>query len=100
MVYEEVRQKVVSEKVYVELVDKTGERKFIRTKLELEANSFLSDKGVYYLCTVTPGDEEEVEALTHDGYAIRTAEEDTMVGQEEVFTVKKDDKGKKGGKKK
>ena len=49
---------------------------------------------------MTPGDEEEVEALTHDGYAVRTAEEDTTVGQEEVFTVNKDDKGKKGGKKK
>jgi hypothetical protein len=46
-------------------VDKTGERKFIKTKLEQEANTFLSDKGIYYLCTVTPGDEEEVEALTH-----------------------------------
>jgi len=31
--HSEVRQKVVSEKVYIELVDKTGERKFIRTKL-------------------------------------------------------------------
>jgi hypothetical protein len=64
---------VVSEKVYIELVDKTGERKFIRTKLEQEASSFLSDKGIYYLCTVTPGDEEEVEALTHEGFAVRTA---------------------------
>jgi hypothetical protein len=46
---------VEKEEVYVELVDKTGERKFIRTKLEHEAGTFLSDKGVYYLCTVTPG---------------------------------------------
>jgi len=55
-------------------VDKTGERKFIKTKLEQEANAFLSDKGVYYLCTVTQGEEEEVEALTHEGFALRTAE--------------------------
>lgn len=48
---------MVKDEVYVELVDKTGERKFIKTKLEQEANSFLSDKGVYYLCTVTPGDD-------------------------------------------
>jgi hypothetical protein len=83
-------------------VDKTGERKFIRTKLEQEANSFLSDKGVYYLCTVaTGGEEEEVEALTHEGFPVRTAEEDAaIVGADEVFSVKKDDKAKKGGKKK
>jgi hypothetical protein len=49
---------------------------------------------------VTPGEEEEVEALTHEGFAVRTVEEDAAVGQEEVFTVKKDDKAKKGAKKK
>jgi hypothetical protein len=38
--------------------------------------------------------------LTHEGFPLRTVEEDGSVGQEEVFTVKKDDKGKKGGKKK
>lgn len=81
-------------------MDKTGERKFIKTKLEQEANEFLSDKGIYYLCTVVPGEEEEVEALTHDGFPLRTVEEDSTVGSEEVFAVKKDDKGKKGGKKK
>ncbi len=58
----------------MELVDKTGERKFIKTKLEQEASAFLSDRGIYYLCTVTQGpDEEEVEALTHEGFAVRTA---------------------------
>jgi hypothetical protein len=31
---------------------------------------------------------------------VRTVEEDATIGQEEVFSVKKDDKGKKGGKKK
>ncbi len=60
-----MKARVLKEEVYVELVDKTGERKFIKTKLEQEANSFLSDKGIYYLCTVAPGEEEEVEALTH-----------------------------------
>ena len=30
---EEIKQKVVKDEVYVELVDKTGERKFIKTKL-------------------------------------------------------------------
>lgn len=69
----EIKNKVVNEQVYIELVDKTGERKFIRTKLEQEANSFLSDRGTYYLCTVTTaGEEEEVEAITHEGFAMRT----------------------------
>jgi len=63
--------------VYIELVDKTGERKFIKNKLKMQANEFLSDRGVYYLCTVaTQGEEEEVEALTHDGFPVRTYEED------------------------
>lgn len=57
---------MIKEKVYIELVDKTGERKFVKTKLEQEASAFLSDRGIYYLCIVAPGaDEEEVEALTH-----------------------------------
>jgi hypothetical protein len=68
----------------------------------MQANEFLSDKGVYYLCTVaTQGEEEEVEALTHDGFPVRTYEEDlTVPADEVVFSVKKEDKGKKGGKKK
>lgn len=43
----------------------------------MQANEFLSDRGVYYLCTVaTQGEEEDVEALTHDGFPVRTYEED------------------------
>jgi len=37
-----------------DLVDKTGERKFTKTKLDTIANTFLSDKGSYYLVKVTP----------------------------------------------
>ena len=47
------------------------------------------------------GEEEEVEAIVHEGFPIRTVEEDTeIVNEEPVFSVKKDDKAKKGGKKK
>jgi hypothetical protein len=43
----------------------------------MQANEFLTDRGIYYLCTVlTQGEEEEVEALTHEGFAVRTYEED------------------------
>jgi hypothetical protein len=38
--------------------------------------------------------------VTHEGYPLRTVEEDQGVGPEEVFVVKKEEKGKKGGKKK
>lgn len=32
-----------------ELLDKTGERKFVKTKLDQYANTFLSDKTTYIL---------------------------------------------------
>lgn len=38
----------------VELVDKTGERKFVKTKLDLYANEFLSDKNTYVVSVVNP----------------------------------------------
>ena len=82
-------------------MDRTGERKFIKSKLNTEANTFLSDKGTYYLCTganVETG--EEIEPLVIDGFAVRTFEEDQTVGVEEVFSLKKDEKDKKGAKKK
>ena len=50
---------MTKEEVYVELVDKAGERKFVKTKLDKQANEFLSDRGVYYLCTVKPDADEE-----------------------------------------
>ena len=36
----------------LELVDKTGERKFVKTKLMTIGNTFLTDKGSYYLAKV------------------------------------------------
>lgn len=57
----------------------------------MQANEFLTDRGVYYLCTVAAqGQEEEVQALTHEGFPVRTFEEDGQVPADEVvFTVKK-----------
>lgn len=37
------------EDVKVDIVDKLGERKFMNTKQDQNANTFLTDKGVYYL---------------------------------------------------
>lgn len=42
------------EGLYPELLDKTGERKFVKTKLDIYANEFLSDKNTYILSTITP----------------------------------------------
>ena len=62
-------------------MDKSGERKFVKTKLDQQANDFLSDRGIYYLCLVAKKEEEEeIEAITHEGFPIRTVEEDGTVG--------------------
>jgi len=100
--YAEINEKVTKEQLFLELVDKSGERKFIKAKLQSEASSFLTDKTTYYLCTVGQvGEEEEVEPFVIDGFPVRKFEEDAAAVGEEVFTLaKKEDKNKKGGKKK
>ncbi len=35
---EQTRKRISKDELYIELVDKTGERKFIKTKLNLQAN--------------------------------------------------------------
>jgi hypothetical protein len=54
------RFKVLMEKynngvLVIELLDKTGERKYVKTKLNDYATSFLSDKTSYILAFLTPG---------------------------------------------
>lgn len=39
----------------LELVDETGERKYVKTKLGDRASSFLAEKGRYYLAEIVPG---------------------------------------------
>lgn len=64
----------------MELVDKTGERKFTKTKLDLFATEFLADKNSYVLCYVIPNEnpdeEDTVNICELDGFSIRTCEED------------------------
>lgn len=43
-----------NEKLIVELFDKQGERKFVKTKLDTIANTFLSDKNTYVLGYYAP----------------------------------------------
>ena len=99
------------EDVKVDIVDKLGERKFMNTKQDQSANTFQTDKGVYYLGRLKKTEEgkfffsltalmvigdEDIELLTVDGYATRTAEEDESGGDDGAPVLKKDDKkGKK-----
>lgn len=84
----------------IDIVDKLGERKFMNIKLDQIANTFLSDKGVYYLGKQIKDEtgEDEVELLNVDGFVLRTAEEDETAVEDNVPTMKKDDKKKKGKK--
>ena len=43
-----------AEDFIVELLDKTGERKFVKTKLDTHSNTFLSDKNTYIISQVFP----------------------------------------------
>eukprot|EP01017_Pseudomicrothorax_dubius_P034373 TRINITY_DN4702_c0_g1_i1.p1 TRINITY_DN4702_c0_g1~~TRINITY_DN4702_c0_g1_i1.p1 ORF type:complete len:288 (-),score=76.17 TRINITY_DN4702_c0_g1_i1:118-921(-) len=89
--------------VVLDLVDKTGERKYTKTKLEQRGSQVLNEKGIYYLARVIPGekpeDEELAELLNLDGAFIRTVEEDEVFvdAPEVVLKGKQDKKGKKGG---
>ena len=89
--------------VVLELVDKQGERKFVKGKLETIATSFLADKGSYYLALVKENPEEEnpLELINIDGYCLRTLEEDEKAVEEEqsVLDKNKKDSKKKAGKK-
>jgi len=87
----------------LELVDKTGERKYVKPKLMNIANTFLTDKGSYYLTKVNvppqPEQEETVELLNIDGFSIRTIEEDEKyvdVPETIIKGAKDSKKGKKG----
>lgn len=87
----------------LELVDKQGERKFVKGKLDQYASGFLTDKGSYYLAVVKENAEEEnpLELVNVDGYCLRTLEEDEKAVEDEqnVLEKNKKDTKKKAGKK-
>ena len=37
-----------------ELLDKNGDRKFVKMKLDTQANNFLSNKNTYLLASISP----------------------------------------------
>jgi len=86
----------------LELVDKQGERKFVKGKMETMA-TFLTDRGSYSLAIVKENPEEEnpLELVNIDGYCLRTLEEDEKAMDEDqnILEKNKKDTKKKGGKK-
>ncbi|KAM3141335.1 hypothetical protein pb186bvf_006453 [Paramecium bursaria] len=100
----DLNERFINGTLVLELFDKTGERKFIKTKLDLRANEFLSEKATYiigYLQQTQQPDEEETPfALEYEGFIARTYDEDIGAVDEPLLApqVKKDDKKKKGKK--
>ncbi|EAR84685.2 hypothetical protein TTHERM_00636870 (macronuclear) [Tetrahymena thermophila SB210] len=89
-----------NENLIVELFDKQGERKFVKTKADTIANTFLTDKNTYvvgYYLPAQQNEEEQVQVLEIEGFCVRSVEEDEGAIDEPLI-VKKDDKkkGKKG----
>mmetsp|Transcript_56147 Transcript_56147/g.64428 ORF Transcript_56147/g.64428 Transcript_56147/m.64428 type:complete len:248 (+) Transcript_56147:3-746(+) len=89
--------------INLELLDSVGERKYMKAKLNQQANEFLTDKLSYRLAKATPdpagGPEDVLELIALDGFAIRTVEEDEKYVAEPEFVIKGKDT-KKGAKKK
>lgn len=52
--FRDLNEKYNNDHLVIELCDKTGERKFVKTKLDGLANTFLSDKGTYILAYMQP----------------------------------------------
>lgn len=53
--YKNLQESFANGALVLELCDKTGERKFIKTKLTQDASTFLADKNSYILGYLTQG---------------------------------------------
>ena len=63
-----------NDKLIVELFDKQGERKFVKTKLDTTANTFLTDKNTYVLGYYSPPPASELTlTLQQDYYFVSLA---------------------------
>jgi hypothetical protein len=90
---QEIKEPLSAPLLEIDLADRGGERKYLRSKLEEQANSMLAAKGTYVLVRRKTAEAEEFEPFTYDGYCVRTPEEDLTFVEEVVET-------KKGGAKK
>lgn len=62
----------------MELLEKEGERKFMKNSLDKNGTEMLRERKAYVLCHVKRNDhdEEVIENIVIDGYCMRTPEED------------------------
>lgn len=84
----------------MELLEKEGERKFLKNSLQKYGTEMLRERKAYVLCHIKkgPSDEDVVEHIVIDGYCMRTPEEDVKWEQEQAEKAEIAAKGaKKGG---
>ena len=93
---DEFAEEAKLEKV-LDLEDKSGERKYAKTKADQYANEFLSEKMTYVLGKIIRNEQEEEEfkEVKIDGACVRTLEEDANYDPEAEVTDPKKGKGKK-----
>jgi hypothetical protein len=82
----------------VELLEKEGDRKFMRNNLGKNGTELLRDRKAYVLAHIKKGaaDEDIVENIVIDGFCMRTPEEDIKWEEEQKL---KELDAAKGGKK-
>lgn len=93
----EVEQERMNEDKVLDLLDNTEQRKFVKTKADVYANEFLTEKMSYSLSKVTTNEagEEEAESVSIDPSLVRTLEEEQRAEQEDDEAAN-DPKKKKG----
>lgn len=81
----------------IELLEKEGDRKYLRNNLQKNGTDLLRERKAYVLCHIKKNGEEEVpEQIVIDGFCMRTPEEDVKWEEEQL---EKEAAAQKGGKK-
>ena len=81
------KQLMMAEKPkFLELCEKTGERKHMRGSLDLNASEMLRERKAYVLCHIikNENDEDVTENIVIDGACMRTPEEDIKWAEEQA----------------
>ena len=86
----------------IDLVDENGERKYIKTKKDIYANTYLADKAGFDVVEITISedgkDTEEVKPIEIEGMCVRNLEEERVAMEEEANKPPEKGKGGKGAK--
>lgn len=69
----------------MELLEKEGDRKFLKNALERNGTELLRERKAYVLCHIKKNDHDEdvVENIIIDGFCMRTPEEDITWAEEQ-----------------